>query len=95
MPFHSCALSPVELANIGEVGERGTFFLLLGDLAARLEGFLLYENGRERRMYFESETIIRAIGLGPTQELAKRGYREGYRRWLGSNRDRERRAAAP
>jgi predicted nucleotidyltransferase len=55
-----------------------------------LEGCLILESDRERRIDFESDTIIRALDFRPTLELARQGYVDGYRRWLRSYRDRER-----
>jgi predicted nucleotidyltransferase len=55
-----------------------------------LEGALIYEGDRERRIDFESDTIVRALDFRPTMELARKGYIDGYRRWLRSYRDRER-----
>lgn len=58
-----------------------------------LEGRLIYESNRERRIDFESDTIVRALDFRPTLEIATRGYLPAYRRWLRSYRDRERRRA--
>ncbi len=58
-----------------------------------LEGRLVYEDDRERRIDFESDTIVRALDFRPTLELATLGYVPAFRRWLRSYRDRERRPA--
>ncbi len=54
-----------------------------------LEGHLVYEGDRERRIDFESDTIVRALDFRPTLEIATRGYLPGFRRWLRSYRDRQ------
>lgn len=46
------------------------------------DGHRIYEGDRERRIDFESETMIRAFDFRPTFELATRGKRRGLRRWL-------------
>ncbi|MCP4664564.1 MAG: nucleotidyltransferase domain-containing protein [bacterium] len=58
-----------------------------------LEGHLVYEGNRERRIDFESDTIVRALDFRPTLEIATRGYLPGFRRWLRSYRDRQRHTA--
>ncbi len=58
-----------------------------------LEGRLIYESDRERRVDFESDTIVRALDFRPTLEIATRGYLPAFRRWLRSYRERERRPA--
>ncbi|HEX9731704.1 MAG TPA: nucleotidyltransferase domain-containing protein [Thermoanaerobaculia bacterium] len=59
-----------------------------------LDGRLVYEGDRERRIDFESDTIVRALDFRPTLEIATRGYLPAFRRWLRSYRERERRPAA-
>ena len=59
-----------------------------------LEGHLVYEGDRERRIDFESDTIVRALDFRPTLELATRDYIPAFRRWLRSYRERERRPTA-
>ncbi len=58
-----------------------------------LEGRLIYEGDRERRIDFESDAIVRALDFRPTLEIATRGYLPAFRRWLRSYRERERRPA--
>ncbi len=58
-----------------------------------LKGRLIYEHDRERRVDFESDTIVRALDFRPTLEIATRGYLPAFRRWLRSYRERERRPA--
>ncbi len=58
-----------------------------------LEGRLVYESDRERRIDFESDTIVRALDFRPTLEIATKGYVPAFRRWLRSYRERERRPA--
>jgi len=58
-----------------------------------LEGHLVYESNRERRIDFESDTIVHALDFRPTLEIATRGYLPAFRRWLRSYRDRERHPA--
>jgi predicted nucleotidyltransferase len=58
-----------------------------------LEGRLIYESDRERRIDFESDTIVRALDFRPTLELATKGYLPAFRRWLKSYREHERRPA--
>ncbi len=53
-----------------------------------LEGALLYESNRERRVDFESETYIRALDFLPTYELATRGGVSAFRRWLRTYKTR-------
>jgi predicted nucleotidyltransferase len=57
-----------------------------------VEGLVVHEADRDRRIDFESETIVRALDFRPTLELATRGYVQGFRSWLRSYRDRQRRA---
>jgi hypothetical protein len=47
-----------------------------------LEGRCVYEADFDRRVDFESETLVRAFDFRPTWELATRGKVEGLRRWL-------------
>ena len=47
-----------------------------------LEGRLLYEGDRERRIDFESDTVARALDFRPTWEIATSGRIAGLRRWL-------------
>jgi predicted nucleotidyltransferase len=58
-----------------------------------LDGRLIYESNRERRIDFESDTIVRALDFRPTLEIATRGYLPGFRRWLRDYRDRQRHPA--
>jgi len=58
-----------------------------------LEGRLIYESNRERRIDFESDTIVRALDFRPTLEIATRSYLPAFRRWLRSYRDRQRHPA--
>ena len=58
-----------------------------------LEGRLIYDGDRQRRIDFESDTIIHALDFRPTLEIATRGYVPAFRRWLRSYRERERRPA--
>ncbi len=55
-----------------------------------LEGCLLYDTDFERRVDFESSTIIRALDFRPTLELATRDYLPATRRWLKEYRDQAR-----
>ncbi len=58
-----------------------------------LEGRMIYESDRERRIDFESDTFVRAFDFRPTLEIATRGYLPAFRLWLRSYRDRERHPA--
>jgi predicted nucleotidyltransferase len=49
---------------------------------ALVDGVLVFERDRERRIDFEATTVTRAIDFRPTQELAKRGQLEALRRRL-------------
>jgi len=51
------------------------------------DGVLAYERDPERRVDFESETLVRAFDFGPTYELAARGQIEAYRRRLKERYD--------
>lgn len=51
------------------------------------EGVLVYERDPERRVDFESETIVRALDFRPTYELAARGQVKSFRRWLRERHD--------
>lgn len=51
-----------------------------------LEGRLVYEADRDRRIDFETETVVRALDFRPTWELAARGRVAGLRRWLREDR---------
>jgi hypothetical protein len=46
------------------------------------EGRRILETDRERRIDFESDTIVRAFDFRPTWELAAREQVGGMRRWL-------------
>jgi predicted nucleotidyltransferase len=50
------------------------------------EGRVVYEGDRERRIDFESEAHVRYFDWRPTYEIARRGHRAGFRRWLESRR---------
>lgn len=50
-------------------------------------GRLIFESDRDRRIDFESETIVRALDFRPTWELATRGKVAGLRRWLRGRYD--------
>jgi predicted nucleotidyltransferase len=50
-------------------------------------GGCVYEGDRERRIDFESDTIVRAIDFRPTYELATRGKVAALRRWLRERYD--------
>lgn len=52
-----------------------------------LEGGLVYEADRERRIDFESETLVRAFDFWPTYEIAAREHAGGIRRWLARRRN--------
>lgn len=49
---------------------------------AFVEGQLIYEADHERRVDFESDTVVRALDFRPTHELALRGQAAGLRRRL-------------
>lgn len=49
---------------------------------ALIDGRLIIENDRERRIEFEARTVSNAIDFRPTWELARRGQLEGLRRRL-------------
>lgn len=51
------------------------------------EGRRLYTADRERRVDFESDTIVRALDFRPTYELATRGKAAALRRWLRDRYD--------
>jgi len=51
-----------------------------------LEGRLIYEADRARRVDFESDTYVRAFDFRPTFELATRGKRAALKRWLAEYR---------
>jgi uncharacterized protein len=51
------------------------------------EGVLVYERDPERRVDFESDTIVRALDFRPTYELAARGQVKAFRRWLRARYD--------
>jgi hypothetical protein len=57
------------------------------------EGRLVYEADRERRLDFESETIVRALDFRPTWEIAARGASHRLR-WLVHRASEERSDAA-
>jgi len=88
-------------------------YMMLGDLAARLEvvvaprtidlvllehqgpifahealidGWLIFEPDRQRRVDFEATTVMRAIDFRPTWELATAGQAEGLRKRLRTMR---------
>lgn len=52
-----------------------------------LEGRLIHEGDRERRIDFESETFVRAFDFRPTWDLATRGKAQSIRRWLRDHYD--------
>lgn len=51
------------------------------------EGRLIYEGDRDRRIDFESETLVRAFDFRPTYELATRGKERALRDWLAKRYD--------
>jgi uncharacterized protein len=51
------------------------------------EALRLYESDPERRIDFESDTIVRALDFRPTYELATRGKAAALRRWLTNRYD--------
>ncbi|MBI3268305.1 MAG: nucleotidyltransferase domain-containing protein [Planctomycetes bacterium] len=51
-----------------------------------LEGLLVYEADRDRRLDFESDTLSRAFDFRPTYELATKDKLENMRSWLGTYR---------
>lgn len=54
---------------------------------ALLEGVLVHEADRARRVDFESDTVVRALDFRPTYELATRGKATALRRWLRERHD--------
>src|SRR5688572_44263 len=51
------------------------------------DGVRVYDADTERRVDFESETIIRALDFRPTYDLATRGKTAALRRWLRDHYD--------
>ena len=51
------------------------------------DGWLLYEKDRDRRIDFESETMVRAFDFRPTWELSTRGKVQAIRQWLKTRYD--------
>jgi predicted nucleotidyltransferase len=51
------------------------------------EGVLVYERDAERRVDFESDTIVRALDFRPTYDRAARGQVKAFRRWLKKRHD--------
>lgn len=51
------------------------------------DGRLIYEGDRNRRIDFESDTIVRALDFRPTWEIATRGKVAGLRQWLKERYD--------
>jgi predicted nucleotidyltransferase len=51
------------------------------------DGWLIHENDRDRRIDFESDTMVRAFDFRPTWDLATRGKPEALRRWLRQRHD--------
>lgn len=47
----------------------------------------MYEGDRDRRIDFESETMVRAFDFWPTYELATRGKEQALRAWLAKRYD--------
>lgn len=52
-----------------------------------IEGRRVYEASRERRIDFESDTLVRAFDFRPTYEIATRGKIAAMRRWLRERYD--------
>lgn len=53
---------------------------------ALIDGWLILEADRPRRVDFETRTVVRGIDFRPTWEIARNGQREGLRRWIGETR---------
>jgi predicted nucleotidyltransferase len=53
---------------------------------ALLDGVLICERDRARRLEFEADTVLRAIDFRPTLELAQDAQRGGMRKWLRAQR---------
>jgi predicted nucleotidyltransferase len=54
--------------------------------SALVEGLLICEPDRQRRIDFESTTVVRALDFRPTYERAQRGQADGLRRRLRRQR---------
>jgi len=52
-----------------------------------IDGVLIYEGDRDRRIDFESETMVRAFDFRPTWTLATRDKAQALRRWLRDRHD--------
>jgi predicted nucleotidyltransferase len=49
---------------------------------ALIDGELILEQDRERRIEFESGAVMRGIDFRPTWEIARSGQREGLQKWV-------------
>jgi len=49
---------------------------------ALIDGVLIHERDRARRLEFEADTLMRAWDFRPTWELAQTGQRAAIRRWI-------------
>jgi predicted nucleotidyltransferase len=53
---------------------------------ALIDGVLIFDRDRERRLAFEADTVLRSIDFRPTLELARAEQRLGMREWLRAQR---------
>lgn len=53
---------------------------------ALVDGVLIFERNRERRLEFEAETVLRSFDFRPTLELAMAAQRRSMREWLRTQR---------
>jgi predicted nucleotidyltransferase len=67
-----------ERVDVLDLGAQGPIFCH----QVLIEGKLIHETDRARRVDFESDTIVRAIDFRPTYELATQGKATALRRWL-------------
>lgn len=76
-------LTGIDAVDVVDLQAQGPLFAH----AVLCEGQLLYEADRERRVDFESDTMVRAFDFRPTYELATAGKIATLRRWLQERYD--------
>jgi uncharacterized protein len=72
-----------ELVDVVDLEAQGPIFCHL----VLCDGARVYEGDPDRRVDFESESVIRALDFRPTYEIATRGKVASLRRWLRERHD--------
>jgi predicted nucleotidyltransferase len=76
-------LTGVEAVDVVDLEAQGPLFCH----RVLCDGLRLYEGDADRRVDFESDTVVRALDFRPTYEIATRGKVAALRRWLKERYD--------